>query len=47
MSAEIANVAGHVLTVKVSGTLTEPELTSLQAAAAGSSAPGASGACWC
>lgn len=33
MSAEIASVAGHVLTVKVSGTLTEPELTSLQAAA--------------
>jgi hypothetical protein len=34
MSAEIASVAGHVLTVKVSGTLTEPELANLQAAAA-------------
>jgi len=34
MSAEIASVTGHVLTVKVSGTLTEPELTSMQAAAA-------------
>ena len=34
MSAEIASVAGHVLTVKISGTLTEPELTSMQAAAA-------------
>ena len=33
MSAEIASVSGHVLTVKVSGTLTEPELASLQAAA--------------
>jgi hypothetical protein len=34
MTAEIASVAGHVLTVKVSGILTEPELTSMQAAAA-------------
>jgi SpoIIAA-like len=34
MSAEIASVAGQVLTVKVSGTLTEPELTSMQASAA-------------
>lgn len=33
MSAEIASVAGHMLTVKVSGTLTEPELMSMQAAA--------------
>ena len=33
MSAEIASVAGHVLTMKVSGTLTETELASLQAAA--------------
>jgi hypothetical protein len=35
MSAEIANVSGHVLTMKVSGTLTQPELASMQSAAAG------------
>jgi hypothetical protein len=34
MSAEIASVAGHMLTVKVSGKLTEPELATMQAAAA-------------
>ena len=34
MSAEIASVAGHMLTVKVSGTLTQPELASMQSAAA-------------
>lgn len=34
MSAEIASVAGHVLTLKVSGTLTQPELASTQTAAA-------------
>jgi len=34
MSAEIASVADHVLTAKVSGTLTQPELASLQSAAA-------------
>lgn len=34
MGAEIANVSGHVLTLKVSGLLTQPELKSLQAAAA-------------
>ena len=34
MSAEIASVAGHVLTVKVSRTLTQPELSSMQSAAA-------------
>ena len=34
MGAEIANVSGRVLTVKVSGTLTQPELTSMQKAAA-------------
>jgi hypothetical protein len=34
MGAEIANVSGRVLTLKVSGTLTEPELTSMQKAAA-------------
>jgi hypothetical protein len=35
MSAEIANVSGHVLTMKVTGTLTQPELASMQSAAAG------------
>ena len=30
MSAEIANVSGHVLTMKVSGTLTQPELAAMQ-----------------
>jgi hypothetical protein len=35
MSAEIANVSGHVLTLKVSGTLTQPELASMHSAAAG------------
>ena len=34
MSAEIASVSGQVLTIKVSGMLTELELTSMQAAAA-------------
>jgi hypothetical protein len=34
MSAEISSVAGHLLTVKVSGTLTEAELKGIQAAAA-------------
>jgi hypothetical protein len=34
MGAEIANVSGQVLTIKVSGTLTQPELTSMQAASA-------------
>lgn len=34
MGAEIANVSGHVLTLKVSGTLTQPELRSMQAASA-------------
>ena len=34
MSAEIANVSGHLLTMKVSGTLTQPELASMQSAAA-------------
>jgi hypothetical protein len=33
MGAEIANVSGRVLTLKVSGTLTEPELNSMQNAA--------------
>ena len=33
MGAEIANVSGRVLTLKVSGTLTEPELKSMQKAA--------------
>ena len=35
MGAEIANVSGHVLTLKVSGTLTEPELDEHADAAAG------------
>ncbi|HEU5134816.1 MAG TPA: STAS/SEC14 domain-containing protein [Steroidobacteraceae bacterium] len=35
MSAEIANVSGHVLTMKVSGTLTQAELAGMQSAAAG------------
>jgi len=34
MGAEITNVSGNVLTLKVSGTLTQPELSSLQTAAA-------------
>jgi hypothetical protein len=34
MGAEIANVSERILTVKVSGTLTQPELTNLQKAAA-------------
>ena len=33
MGAEITNVSGQVLTLKVSGTLTQPELASMQAAA--------------
>jgi len=33
MGAAIANVSGRVLTIKVSDTLTEPELTSMQKAA--------------
>jgi len=35
MSAEIANVSGHVLTMKVSGTLSQSELAGMQSAAAG------------
>jgi len=35
MGAEILNHAAGVLTIKVSGTLTQPELAKLQAAAAG------------
>ena len=35
MSAEIANVSGHVLTMKVSGTLSQAELAGMQSAAAG------------
>jgi len=34
MGAEIANVSGRVLTLKVSGLLTQPELKSMQGAAA-------------
>jgi len=40
MSAQIANVSGHVLTLKVSGTLTQPELANMQSAAAGILASG-------
>jgi len=35
MGAEIANVSGHVLTMKVSGTLSQAELAGMQSAAAG------------
>jgi hypothetical protein len=35
MSAEIAKESGHVLTMKVSGTLSQAELAGMQAAAAG------------
>jgi hypothetical protein len=35
MSAEIANVSGDVLTMKVSGTLSQAELAGMQSAAAG------------
>jgi hypothetical protein len=35
MSAEIANVSGHVLTMKVSGTLSQAELAGMQSAATG------------
>jgi hypothetical protein len=34
MSAEIGNVSGNVLTLKVSGTLTQPELAAMHTAAA-------------
>jgi len=34
MGAEITNVSDHVLTLRVSGTLTQPELASAQTAAA-------------
>ena len=44
MSAEIANVSGRVLTMKVSGTLTQPELASMQSAAAGVISAGGN---WC
>ena len=35
MSAEIAKEPGHVLTMKVSGTLSQAELAGMQSAAAG------------
>ena len=35
MSAEIANVSGNLLTMKVSGTLSQAELAGMQSAAAG------------
>ena len=34
MGAEITNVSGNVLTLRVNGTLTQPELSSMQAAVA-------------
>ena len=47
MSAEIANVSGRVLTLKVSGTLTQPELASVQRPRPASSRRTASGASSC